>query len=323
MLKFLLRRVGYGFLLLLGINLLTFVLFFVINTPDDMARLQLGKRVTAEAVEKWKAQRGYDRALFFNTDKDGLQKISDTVFFDSSMSMFAFKFGLSDSGRNIASDIRERALPSLLIAIPVFVIGLWVTIAFALLMVMFRNTYIDFYGVLICIAIMSISGLFFIIGGQRLFSGLLQVVPISGFDFSSPWRFVLLPIVLSVIANLGGEARLYRTLFLEEIAKDYVRTARSKGLPEQWVLFKHVLRNALIPILTNSVAVLPLLFMGSLITESFFSIPGMGSYLIDAISMQDFGIVRSMVFLGSVLYIFGLILTDLSYAWADPRIRLQ
>jgi peptide/nickel transport system permease protein len=122
---------------------------------------------------------------------------------------------------------------------------------------------------------------------------------------------------------LGSEVRFTRTLFIEEINKDYVRTARSKGLSEPQVLFRHVLRNALIPILSGAVAVIPLLFMGSLITESFFGIPGLGSYLIEAIGAQDFAVVRAMVFLGSVLYIIGLILTDLSYSWADPRIRIQ
>jgi peptide/nickel transport system permease protein len=111
-------------------------------------------------------------------------------------------------------------------------------------------------------------------------------------------------------------------MFLEEIGKDYVRTARAKGLSEAAVLFRHVLRNASLPILTSTVAVLPLLFLGSLIMESFFGIPGLGSFTIDAINAQDFAVVRAMVFLGSVLYIVGLILTDISYTLVDPRIRL-
>ena len=128
--------------------------------------------------------------------------------------------------------------------------------------------------------------------------------------------------IIGVIGGIGSGTRWYRTLFLEEINKEYVRTARAKGLSETLVLFRHVLRNALIPILTGVVVVLPLLFMGSLITESFFGIPGLGSYTIDAINSQDFAIVRSMVFLGSVLYILGLILTDISYTVVDPRVRL-
>jgi peptide/nickel transport system permease protein len=149
-------------------------------------------------------------------------------------------------------------------------------------------------------------------------------MPVSGFAPGlDAWRFLVLPIAVGILSRLGGEVRFNRTLFMEEIGKDYVRTARSKGLTESRVLLVHVLRNALIPILSASVAVIPLLFMGSLITESFFAIPGLGSYLIEAIAGQDFAIVRAMVFIGSFLYILGLILTDISYTLADPRIRLQ
>jgi peptide/nickel transport system permease protein len=149
-------------------------------------------------------------------------------------------------------------------------------------------------------------------------------VPISGYDTGiNAWKFLILPVIVGVIGGIGAGTRWYRTLFLEEVSKDYVRTARAKGLSERRVLFRHVLGNALIPILTGVVVVLPLLFMGSLITESFFGIPGLGSYTIDAINNQDFAIVRAMVFLGAVLYILGLLLTDISYTLVDPRVRLQ
>jgi len=157
-----------------------------------------------------------------------------------------------------------------------------------------------------------------------MFSKLLSLVPYSG--YAGGWdaiKFLSLPVVVAVVSRLGPEARFYRTLFLEEIGKDYVRTARAKGLTETAVLFRHVLRNAMLPILTGTVATLPLLFMGSLIAESFFGIPGLGSYTIDAINAQDFSIVRAMVFLGSALYIVGLILADISYTLADPRVRFE
>jgi len=323
--RFLLRKLIYGLAVLAGINLLTFVLFFQLNTPDDMARLQLGgKRVSAEAIEKWKAERGYDRPLYWNDAQRGSAQLSDTVFFESSLRMFAFDFGRADSGRDIASEIKRRAFPSLALAIPTFVVGLGLSIALALGLAFFRASYVDFWGSVACVVLMSISSLFFIVAGQFLFSRLLQLVPVSGFSpEADTWRFLVLPIGIAIVARLGAETRFNRSVFLEEIGKDYVRTARAKGLAETRVLFVHVLRNALIPILSASVAVIPLLFMGSLITESFFSIPGLGSYLIEAIGAQDFAIVRAMVFVGSVLYILGLILTDLSYAVADPRIRLQ
>lgn len=160
--------------------------------------------------------------------------------------------------------------------------------------------------------------------GQWLISKVWRLVPISGYvEGLDAWKFLLLPVAIGVVAGIGSSARWYRTIFLEEMGKDYVRTARAKGLSESAVMFRHVLRNAMIPILTGVVVVIPLLFMGSLLTESFFGIPGLGSYTIDAINAQDFAVVRSMVFIGSVLYIAGLILTDISYTLVDPRIRFD
>ncbi|HNS58731.1 MAG TPA: ABC transporter permease, partial [Nitrosomonas europaea] len=153
---------------------------------------------------------------------------------------------------------------------------------------------------------------------------LWHLVPISGYGNGLDiGRFLLLPVIIGVVSSAGANTRWYRTLFLEEINKEYVRTARAKGLAESVVLFRHVLKNAMIPILTGTVVVIPLLFLGGLITESFFGIPGLGSYTIDAIQSQDFSVVRAMVFLGSLLYIAGLVLTDISYTLADPRVRLE
>jgi peptide/nickel transport system permease protein len=170
---------------------------------------------------------------------------------------------------------------------------------------------------------LSISSFFYIIVGQVLFSRVLKLAPISGYAPGlDAVKFLILPIVLSLIARLGSEARLYRAMFLEEIGRDYVRTARAKGLAELVVLFRHVLRNALIPIITSAGAYLPYVFMGSLVFESFFGLPGLGAYVIEAIGKQDFAIVRTMVFVGSLLYIATYIVIDVAYTWADPRIRL-
>jgi peptide/nickel transport system permease protein len=325
MIAYLIRRILYAIPILIGVNLLTFALFFVINTPDDMARMQLGmKRVTPEAIEKWKQQRGYDKPLMFNSNASSAGKLTETIFFQKSASMFVFDFGYSDDGRSISREIMTRMLPSLIIALPIFVVGLMLYVTFALLMTLFRGTILDLAGVSLCVLLMSISSLFYIISGQFLVSKLWHWVPISGYaGGSDSLRFILLPVLIGIVSGVGASSRWYRTIFLEEIGRDYVRTARAKGLSELRVLFKHVLKNAMIPILTGVVAVIPLLFMGSLLTESFFGIPGLGSYTIDAIQAQDFGVVRAMVFLGSALYIVGLILTDISYTMVDPRVRLQ
>lgn len=324
MTAYLLRRVLYALPILIGVNLITFVLFFVVNSPDDMARMQLGtKRVTPEAIATWKVERGYDQPLLFNAQVEGLERLTRTIFFDKSLRLFLFVFGTSDAGRDIRHDISQRMWPSLAVAVPVLLVGLLVNISLALFIVLFRGTYIDLAGVVLLVAMLSISSLFYIIGGQFLLGKLLRLAPISGYAQGlEAWKFLILPVIVGVMGGIGSGARFYRTLFLEEAQKDYVRTARAKGLGERLVLFRHILGNALIPILTG-VVVLPLLFMGSLLTESFFGIPGLGSYTLDAINNQDFAIVRAMVFLGSVLYILGLVLTDISYTLVDPRVRLS
>ena len=327
MIAYLIRRIFYAIPILIGVNLLTFALFFVVNTPDDMARMQLGiKRVTPEAIDKWKQQRGYDKPLLINSGSSGAGKFTDTIFWQKSASMFVLDFGYSDDGRSISREIYTRMGPSLSIALPTFIVGLVIYVSFALLMTLFRATALDMAGVALCVLLMSISSLFYIIGGQFVVSKLWHLVPISGYggsDLGGGFRFVVLPVIIGIVGGIGSSSRWYRTIFLEEIGRDYVRTARAKGLSELRVLFTHVLKNAMIPILTGVVVVIPLLFMGSLLTESFFGIPGLGSYTIDAINAQDFSVVRAMVFLGSLLYIVGLILTDISYTMVDPRVRLQ
>ena len=326
MLGYIVRRLLYAIPILVGVNLLTFLLFFVVNTPDDMARMQLGsRRVTPEAIEKWKAERGYDFPLVWNSKQETLLgKAGKTIFAQKSAKLFIFDFGYSEDKRDIAAEIRERMWPSLALAVPVFVVGLAVCITFALLLAFFRATYVDLWGVVLCVAMMSVSTLFYIIGGQYVASKVWHLVPISGYagGFDAA-RFLVLPVVIGVVSGIGSSSRWYRTLFLEEMGRDYVRTARAKGLTETAVMFRHVLRNALIPILTGAVVVIPLLFLGSLLSESFFGIPGLGSYTIEAIQSQDYAVVRAMVFLGSVFYIVGLILTDISYTLVDPRIRLE
>ena len=325
MISYLVRRIVYAVPILIGVNILTFALFFVINTPDDVARMHLGqKHVTVEAIERWKQSHGYDKPLFYNSTQTGVRMFTETLLFTKTISLFVFNFGSSDQGRDISYDIGQRMWPSLALAIPTLIVGLCVNISFALLMAFFRGHYFDLGGVILCVVMMSISTLFYIIGGQYLFGKILKLVPISGYHGGiNALKFLILPVTIGVIGGIGAGSRWYRTIFLEEIGKEYVKTARSKGLPEIVVLYKHVLRNALIPILTGVVVVIPTLFLGSLIMESFFGIPGLGSYTIDAIQQQDFAIVRVMVFIGTLLYIFGLILTDISYVVVDPRIRLE
>lgn len=326
MITYIIRRILYAIPIIIGVNILTVFLFFYVNSPDNMARRILGeKNITQEDIENWKREKGYHLPLLFNSKEDGVAKFTQSIFYQKSVPLFWFDFGRSDRNNiDIGQQIRERMFPSLVISVPMFIIGLIVNITFAIIFAYLRGTYVDNSGTVICVLLMSISTLFYIIGGQYLFGKVLKLFPISGYDTGvHAVKFVLLPIIIGVITGAGSGIRFYRTIFLEELGRDYIRTARAKGLSEFNVLFKHTLKNAMIPILTGVVVSIPFLFYGSLLLESFFAIPGLGSFTIDAIQAQDFAIVRSMVYLGSILYIAGLLLTDISYTLVDPRVRLE
>ena len=326
MARYIIRRLLYAIPIIIGVNILTGILFFYVNTPDDMARKILGeKNVTAEAIEGWKREHGYDLPFAINSGEDGVEKITQTILFQKSVPLLWFDFGTSDRENvDIKEEISRRIWPSFAVALPTFTIGILASLVFSMLVAFMRGTYLDAWGVVACVVMMSISTLFYIIGGQYFFGKLLKLFPVSGYDTGiHSLKFLILPVVIGVISSIGGGVRFYRTVFLEELGKDYVKTARAKGMSEAVVLFKHVMKNAMIPVLTNVVVSIPFLFYGSLIMESFFSIPGLGSFTINAINAQDFAIVRAMVYLGSILYIIGLVMTDISYTLVDPRIRFE
>ena len=326
MITYIVRRILYAIPILVGVNLLVFFLFFVVNSPDQMARKILGeKNITQQDVDNWKKQNGYHLPLWFNTEASGISHFTETIFYQKSVKLFVFDFGTSDANNiDITSQVAQRMWPSLAITLPTLLIGLLVNITVSMIVAYYRATYVDFWGTIVAVIIMSVSQLFYIIGGQWVFGKILRLFPISGYDTGTDMlKFVVLPVVIGIIAGIGGGIRFYRTIFLEEVNRDYVRTARAKGVSEAGVLFKHALKNAMIPILTNVVLSIPFLIMGGLVMEAFFAIPGLGSFIIEAIQAQDFAIVRSMVYLVSVLYIIGLLLTDISYTLVDPRIRFE
>ncbi len=326
MLAYIVRRLLYAVPILLGVNVITFALFFVVNPPELMARRILGgKKVTPVQIENWLRDRNYHLPLFVNSSERGPAILTNTIFFQKSASLIWFDFGTSDRNNiDIGDQIWERMWPSLSITMPMFVLSLLAYVTAAMLIAYSRGSYVDVYALVICVVMMSISTLFYIIGGQWVFAKLLRLFPVSGYDTGlHAVKFVILPVIIGILSGAGASTRFYRIIFLQELGQDYVRTARAKGLSEEAVLFRHALKNAMIPILTNVVAALPFLFIGSLLLESFFAVPGLGSFTIEALHAQDFAIVRSMVYLGSVLYIAGLLLTDISYTLVDPRVRLQ
>ena len=208
---------------------------------------------------------------------------------------------------------------------PMFLMGLVLGVLLALFVAFFRETYIDRMGVFLAVLGMSVSILLYIIGVQYLVGKILHWYPISGFDPSPQviWRFLALPVMVGIVKGIGGDVRFYRTVFVEEIYRDYVRTARAKGCGEGRIMIRHVLQNAMIPILTNVVLSIPFLFTGNLLLEAFFGIPGLGSITVDAINGNDFSTLRTMVYIFSLLFILGQILTDISYSIVDPRVRLR
>lgn len=324
MLAYFIRRLLYTVPIVLGVVLITFMLFFLANKPEDMARRTLGQKADQKTIDNWVASRGYNLPKVYNGDEEGLARFTSTLLYQKCARVLVFDLGRSDAtDRDVAGEIRRRMGPSLAITVPTFILGLVVNITISLIIAFCRGTYLDKGGTVLCVLMMSISSLFYIIGGQFFFAKWLRLFPISGFDWGTNMtKFVFLPVVIGLVGGIGRSVRFYRTVMLEEVSKDYVRTARAKGLGEGLIMFRHVLKNAMIPILTNAVMAIPFLFMGSLIMESFFAIPGLGSMTITAIQANDYSVIRSMTYIGALLYIVGLLLTDLSYTLVDPRITL-
>ena len=320
MLAYLLRRTAWGAATVLGVLLFLFALFFLYATPQDVARRALGEKAPPEAIAQWLVNHGYDKPAVWNP-----QHPFDTRLAEHFRRMLLFDFGRSDADDvPIAQRLRDGIGPSLSVTLPLFTLGLPLALSLALLVAFFRETYIDRAGVVLCVLAMSVSVLVYILGGQYLLGKLLRWFPISGFDPdpSVLLRFVALPVLVGVLAGVGANVRFYRAVFLEESGRDYVRTARAKGAGDARVMARHVLPNALIPVLTNVVVEIPFLFTGSILLESFFGIPGLGSITVDAIHSNDFATLRVMVYLGALLFIAGQMLTDVAYTIVDPRVRL-
>ncbi len=324
MFEYFLRRLLYAVPIVFGVMLLTFVLFFMVQSPKIMAKRILGPKATPQAVENWMHNRGYDKPRFYNTTPG--QKWHDSQFFNHIWSLATFDLGKSDAtGEPVIAKFKKGAIPSLLITVPAFVLGFAFSLAIALFLAFVRKSMLDVGGVIACVVLMSITIMVYVILGQWVIAVQMSWLPAFGFNPSglSTLKFLILPVVVYVAAGLGGDVRLYRAIFLEEVHQDYVRTAQAKGASHERVLFLHVLKNGMISLITLVVSSLPFLIMGSLVIENFFGIPGLGSLTIDAIRTSDFAVVRAAVYLGSLLYLSGLLLTDLCYAAVDPRIRFK
>jgi peptide/nickel transport system permease protein len=321
MIAYIVRRLLHGVGIVLGVLGLLFILFFAVTSPEGMATKALGEKAPPEAIAQWVTNHGYDRPLFWNPEE-----WSDTLLVDHYTSMLSFDFGRSDADdRPIMDRIKQGAKPSLYLTVPLFLIGMFLSLSGAMLVAFFRGTFIDKAGLVVSVLAMSIPTMVYIIAGQYILGKVLLWFPISGFDRdpSMVWKFLMLPIIVGMIESLGGGVRFYRTVFLEESNRDYVRTARAKGCGELGLMTNHVLGNAMIPLLTQVVVASPHLFLGALLTESFFGIPGLGAAMVEAIHGNDFSTLRALVFIGCLLFIVAQIVTDIAYTVVDPRVRLK
>ena len=324
MLAYIIRRTLYTIPLVLGVCVITFFLFDVVFSPQARAARELGRHASKEQIQEIMHARGWDKGLFWNAQAAGLMKLTDTRFADHMTGLVTFHFGRSEkTNEEISAMLRHGAGPSLSLTVPIFIMGLIVSICLSLMVAFFRATYLDLWVVVICVAFMSVSILVYILGGQWLFAQHMSLFPVYGYSFHLDMvKFLLLPVGIAILGELGGDVRFYRMILLEEVGRDYVRTARAKGLSERLILFKHVLKNAMIPILTNTVLAIPFLFMGALLLERFFGIPGRGNMTVQGVTEGDTAVMGAMVYLGALLFAVGNLATDISYTLVDPRVRL-
>jgi peptide/nickel transport system permease protein len=204
--------------------------------------------------------------------------------------------------------------------VPIFLIETVVSIAIALVAAFYRNTLTDRAIVVSSVIMMSVSYLVYIMVAQQVLAYQHGWFPIWGFESA---RYLILPVIVGAVSGLGSEVRFFRTVMLDEMYQDYVRTAFAKGCGQRAVLFKHVLKNAMIPILTSVVLAIPFLYSGNLLLETFFGIPGLGYLAVEAINSTDYPVIKATVLVGSILYVFASLITDICYALVDPRIKLR
>jgi len=321
MLAYLARRVAWSLATLFGVMLLLFALFFLVATPDDVARKALGDKAMPEAIAQWKANHGYDKPRVWNAAAP-----LDTMLVDHLRRLLTFDFGRSDADDTpIIDRLRAGLGPSLSLTVPLFLLGVLASIGLALTAAYLQGSWFDRSTLIACVLLMSVSLLLYIVAGQYVLGKVLRWFPISGFDPTPAViaRFLALPVLIGLAANTGQDTLFYRTLFLDERSREYVRTAYAKGCSPAQVMRRHVLRNTLIPILTDLVIEIPFLFTGAIVLESFFGIPGLGAMTVEAMQGNDFATLRVMVFIGSLLFIAGQLMTDIAYTLADPRVRLE
>ncbi|MGE5616141.1 MAG: ABC transporter permease [Bacillota bacterium] len=312
MTAYVIRRVWQMIPTLAGVILLIFFLFNWVG--GDPAHVLAGKISNPEQIANIRKQLGVDQPYWFQL----------WVFVKQ---VFTFDFGRSwSTNEEVSRIILTRVGPTLTIMVPVLILVTTLSVIFSILVAYVRGSLTDRVVMIVATTAMSISFLVYIIFFQWLFGFILGWFPVQGWS-ESFWKNLLtyapLPIMLAIFVELAPQIRLYRSFFLDEINQDYVRTARAKGVPEKTVMLKHVLRNAMIPILTNIGIYLPGVFVGSFLLEVFFSIPGLGREIVTAVNRSDFPVIKAVTVYLAMLTMIVNLLVDVMYKFVDPRVSFK
>lgn len=312
MLAYLLRRLWQMVPTLIGVLILVFILFKFFG--GDPAVILGGLNATQEQVAAIRQQLGLDQPWYVQ------------------LGIYLKQVATFDWGRSwatneaVASLFATRLPATLTVMVPILILDTLLAIPIALGAAYVRGSLTDRTLMVVTTVALSISFLVYIIVGQYVFAFQFGWFPVQGWSDSLAANlstYVPLPVILAVLVGLSPQTRLYRTFFLDELGHDYVRTARAKGLTEGTVLFKHVLRNAMIPILTNVGLALPGIFVGSFLIEVFFSIPGIGREVYLAVNRSDYPVIQAVTIYLAVLTMVINLLTDLMYKAVDPRVVLR
>jgi len=311
MIAYIIRRLLNTIPIIFGVTLIVFILFNLVG--GDPTYQMLGRHANAQQIAELRHEYGFDQPKYIQ-------------FFSYLKQVLTFDYGRSYATKQpISQMILDGMGPSLSLMIPSFLLTTILSVSIGLMVAYFRGRWIDRLTVIFCVLGMSLPMLAYILFGQYFLAFKWGMFPISGYDTQWPDRmqYLLMPMFIFVAVSLGYDVRFYRTSILEEVNQDYVRTARAKGLSEPRIFFKHVLKNSMVPILTNIVIEIPLLILGAFLLESFFGIPGLGSITIDAVHNSDFPVIKAMTTLVAILYVFGNLATDILYTLVDPRVSLK
>ena len=312
MTAYIIRRLLYTIPIVFGVLLLTFVLFTLVG--GDISLELAGKGATPETIEEIREEYGLNKPLFLSWDSQFVNHFKNALTFD---------FGRARDREPVIDKIKRGVGPSLALMVPMFLGVVIISVSLSLVIAFVRGTIWDALAVVVCVTGMSLPYLSFILFGQYFFAYKWGLFPVFFSPDLATAEYVALPVLIGIVTGLGGNLRFYRTVMLDEMRSDYVRTAFAKGLSTRRVLFKHVLKNAMIPIITRVVLAIPFLFLGSLLLERFFGIPGLGYLMIEAIGSRDYFVINAMTYISAILFVIFNVITDICYALVDPRVSLE